>query len=368
MMLKDQFSVPSGPYLLSHSVGCLPKGAQNNLMSGYLEPWANNGGDAWPKWLDTIEGFCSALSGLIGVEAHDTCPQPSVSAAFTAYLTALPDRGRSKIVMHENAFPTMGFVVDGLRKMGLELVLIKGEADDPTVWEQHINEQVQACLITHVHSNTGVISPVKGIADVCHKHGVFPVVDVAQSIGIVPVEPTAWGVQALFGSCVKWLCGGPGAGYLWVRPEHAATLEATNVGWFSHENPFEFDIRNFRAASGARKFWGGTPSVAPYALAAGSVRALSEIGHQQIRAHNLQLKTTALDGMDNADLTARPAAQSGGTLCLDLNDIQADALASKLTDEGCHFDRRGNSLRLSFHIYNSGAEAELVNRLLKAIL
>ncbi len=368
MTLRNRFSVPSGPYLLSHSVGCLPSGARDNLISGYLEPWANSGGDAWPKWLDAIEGFCAAISDLIGVEAYDICPQPSVSAAFTAYLTALPNRGRSKIVMHENAFPTMGFVVAGLRKMGLELVLIEGEADDPTDWEQHINEQVQACLITHVHSNTGVISPVKGIADVCHKHGVFPVVDVAQSIGIVPVDPAAWGVQALFGSCVKWLCGGPGAAYLWVRPEHAATLEATNVGWFSHENPFEFDIRNFRAASGARKFWGGTPSVAPYALAAGSVNALSEIGLQQIRDHNLHLKTTALRGLENTDLTARPAAQSGGTLCLNLSDTQADILASKLAEASCHYDRRDNSLRLSFHIYNSEAEAELVNHLLEEVL
>ncbi|MBO6504802.1 MAG: aminotransferase class V-fold PLP-dependent enzyme [Kordiimonadaceae bacterium] len=368
MTIDDQFNVPAGPYLLSHSVGCLPKGAESSLASGYVEPWANNGGDAWPTWLDTVEGFCTALGELMGSRGQDICPQTSVSAAFTAYLTSLPERGRSKIVMHENAFPTMGFVVKGLKKMGLELVLIEGDADDPGLWQRHLDQTVQTCLITHVHSNTGVVSPVKEIADLCQKHDVFSAVDVAQSIGIKPVEPNAWGVDALFGSCVKWLCGGPGAGYMWVRPGHAELLEATAIGWFSHENPFEFDIRHFRAASGARKFWGGTPSVAPYALANGSLKALSKIGFSHIREHNLRLKTVALSGFETAGLTMRPAGQSGGTLCLNLTASQADGMASKLTDENCRFDRRGNSLRLSFHIYNTQAEAKLVNNILGSVL
>lgn len=270
--------------------------------------------------------------------------------------------------MHENAFPTMGFVVEGLRKMGLTLVLIEGDADDTRVWEQHLDDHVQACLMTHVYSNTGVVSPVEEIARLCKQNGIFACVDVAQSVGIVPADPQGWCVDALFGSCVKWLCGGPGAGYLWVDPEHAEALDATTIGWFSHENPFEFDIRNFRAASGARKFWGGTPSVAPYALAAGSLKTLSEIGFDRIRDHNLNLKTIALKGFEGHGLTARPATVSGGTLCLNLTGLQADKLAERLTDDNCHFDRRGNSLRLSFHIYNTEAEAEFLNQVLNSAL
>lgn len=368
MSFRDQFQVPSGAYLLSHSVGCLPNGARDSLVSAYLDPWAEDGGDAWPTWLNTVEGFCTSLAGLMGVEANDICPQPSVSTAFTAYLTALHDRGRTKVLMHEDAFPTMGFVVTGLKKMGLNLVLIEGDADDPKVWKEHLDDQVQACLITHVHSNTGVVSPVKEIANLCKLYGVFATVDVAQSIGIKLVEPVSWGVDALFGSCVKWLCGGPGAGYLWVKPEHAAELEPTNIGWFSHENPFEFDIRDFRAKKGARKFWGGTPTIAPYAMATGSIKALSDIGFRTIQDHNLALKNTALNGLEGAGLMVRPAEVCGGTLCLNMSLGQADSIASTLTEHECRFDRRGNNLRLSFHIYNTQAEAELVNQILGANL
>ncbi len=366
----NQFFVPEGRYFLSHSVGCLPKGAQSTLQESFLGAWADKGGDAWPHWLETIEGFCAELATLFAVDAGDVCPQPSVSAGFSNYLVSLPRNGRHKIIMHANAFPTMGFAAQVLEKAGLELVLIdKAEAaDDIGVWQRYLGPDVLAVLITHVHSNTGIISPVSEIAELCRTHGIHSIVDVAQSAGIVDVKPASWGIDALVGSCVKWLCGGPGAGYLWVEPDHAQILSPEHVGWFSHQDPFEFDIRSLRLKNTARKFWGGTPSVAPYATALGSLRALQTIGFAILRSHNLALKQTALDGLDPEPLMASRPQNCGGTLCLHLSDDQSTAFEAGLNHENCRFDRRDNTFRLSFHIYTPEEDAAVVNELLKSVL
>ena len=368
MSFADQFHLPEGRYLLSHSVGCLPKPASQSLENGFLQPWSTGGGAAWPAWLQTIEGFCEELSGLFDVQAADICPQQNVSAGFANYLGALPREGRTKVVMHADAFPTMGFVVKSLQAAGLELVLIDEaeHADATDVWAKHLDETVLAALVTHVHSNTGVVSPVKEIADLCRAQGVRTAVDIAQSVAIVPVQPIHWGVDAVFGSCVKWLCGGPGAGYLWIDPDHAKTLQPPHVGWFSHADPFEFDIRSFTPATGARRFWGGTPSVAPYAVARAAIKTLRTIGLDRVRGHNLTLKNIAVAGLEGAGLTARAADVSGGTLCLKMGP-KVDQFAGLLEKEGCHFDRRGSTIRISFHIFNTEDDARLVNRLLKSL-
>ena len=271
--------------------------------------------------------------------------------------------------MHADAFPTMGFVVQGLQSSGLDLVLIdEGEpADDLDTWARHMDDTVLAALITHVHSNTGVVSPVQEISDLCHANGTYAVADVAQSVGILPVTPTKWGIDALFGSCVKWLCGGPGAGYLWMKQHHAQALMPPHVGWFSHADPFEFDIRNFQPADGVRRFWGGTPSVAPYAIAEAAIKTLTAIGFETIWEHNRTLKKIALLGLGDKGLTARQTDASGGTLCLRLDAEAATKFCNTLSAEHCFFDRRQNTVRLSFHTFNTDEDAQFINEVLQTI-
>lgn len=370
MDARARYRLPEGgPYLLSHSVGCLPIAAEARLKAGFLEPWATAGGDAWPTWLAAIDGFRTALAQLLHGEAADFCPQPSVSAGFAQVLTALPqDTDRRTILMHADAFPTMGFVAAALKRRGLTLELIDAAlpADDPTVWADHLTADTLAALVTHVHSNTGVVSPVADIAAQCRAQGAYAFVDIAQSVGIMPIDLKAWQADAVFGSCVKWLCGGPGAGFLWLRPDLTATLAPEHVGWFSHKDPFEFDIRHFDYAADALRFWGGTPAVAPFAAAGGAIDAMLEIGVEEARAHNQRLQTRALGDAGTNRLAAGSLARTGGTLCLALGS-QAEAFEERLKAEGCRFDRRGDTLRLSFHIYNDEADADLVAHCLKGL-
>ncbi|MGN6366032.1 aminotransferase class V-fold PLP-dependent enzyme [Asticcacaulis taihuensis] len=337
---------PGGPYLLSHSAGLLPTAARGEFEAHFFTPWAAKPGESWPLWLSAIDDFRGALAGLLGGQIADYCPQPNVSAGLFALLSGLGlEKGRNRIIMSVQAFPSLGFVAQQAERLGFRLELLEGDPADITTWDTALKPDVAVVLVMHVHSNTSVVSPVVEIAELARARGIFSIVDVAQSAGILPIDVNAWQADALIGSCLKWLCGGPGAGFLWCPHD----LRPLNVGWFSHKNPFEFDIRNFRYAPDARRFWGGTPSVAPYVLATTGIRTISEIGVEKILNHNRAL----IARIDPSDRSGK-----GGTLCHKPSDMEKTMAA--LTAAGCRYDRRGDTLRLSFHIYNTEQDADIV--------
>ena len=360
--MHDLFHVPEGgPYLLTHSVGCLPRKAREVLEASYLAPWQSTGGAAWGPWLDEIERFRAAVAALIGTNAAEVAPQQSVSSALFSLLSGLrPAPGRNRILMSEQAFPTVGFVAQGLERLGFETRFIPAAQSpgDAENWERHFDDSITAVVAMHAHSNTGVISPIAEISEMARRHGALSIVDVAQSAGILPVTPREWGIDAVIGSSVKWLCGGPGAAWLWLRGDLTATLEPLDLGWFGHENPYEFDIRHFRHAPDARRFQGGSPSIAPFPLARAGIETVTRIGQSEILRHNRACIAAF------AEAVGHPVAMDGrgGTLCLTFEDI--DGLRAALAPGAFHYDLRGNCLRASFHAWNTAEEAALLGHAL----
>jgi len=354
----DLFEVPGpGPYLLSHSVGCLPRGSRERINSDLLDPWGAQGSDGWGAWLSAIGAFRGAVAELIGGQISEVCPQPSVSVALGTFLSSLKrERGRDVLLASAHAFPSIGFTMRQLGALGFRLELLPEDRNpvDPQTWADALGPHVAAVVPMHVHSNSGLVSPTAEIAALARAAGAISVVDACQAVGILPVIPRAWGVDALIGSSVKWLCGGPGAGFLWVRHELIEELEPVQVGWFSHADPFAFDIRDFRYADDARRFWGGTPAPAPCVLAASGIETVLGIGQGNILAANRALIAAASEaaGIDYV------MADRGGTLCLTGADL--DAAEAELRALGCRFDRRGQILRLSFHIWNDADQARAI--------
>jgi selenocysteine lyase/cysteine desulfurase len=349
--------VPAGgPYLLTHSVGCLPASAREALLSGYIHPWSQGGGDAWPSWLEAIGHFREALAALFGGQSREYCPQSNVSSALTKVLPALPrsDPKRNVLLAAEDAFPSLGYVLKLSERLGFEVKLIPKVLDPgiASTWEPLLDERVFAALLTHVHSNTGLATRVEEITRLCSSRGIYSVVDVAQSAGILPVRVDKFASDIIIGSCVKWLCGGPGAGFLWVRPSLLEALEPVDVGWFSHENPFEMDIRNFRFAPDARRFWGGTPSIAPFVLATEGLRLVKNLSVESILEHNRILARAFLEQLPQSMHPRAALERAGGTLCLALGE-QFEATVRALKDLGARFDTRGQVIRMSFHVCNS---------------
>jgi kynureninase len=362
--MNPDFFVPGdGPYLLTHSVGCLPRAARDVLDSGFLRPWSELGGNAWPEWLRQVDGFRAALADLLGGDGSSYCPQTNLSAGLSKLLPALPAGPRRVLLAAEDSFPSLGFVLRQAERQGFILRLIPRVCapDDLHTWSQALTSDVHLALVTQVHSNTGRIAPAAQIARLCAERGVICVVDVAQSAGILPLDIPALGAHVVLGSCIKWLCGGPGAGYLWIRPDIVADLQPVDVGWFSHADPFEMDIHSFEYAGDALRFWGGTPSVAPFVMAAASLRHIRALGVDAIRAHNQRLVRLFRETLPPSWRARLPSWPIGGTLCMPLG-ADFDAVIAALKSTSAQFDSRGDVVRLSFHVCNTDDEALRVAR------
>jgi kynureninase len=362
----ERFCVPGpGPYLLTHSVGCLPRAARDALEAGYLRPWADRGADAWPEWLQRVEDFRSVLARLFGGAPAEYCPQANVSSSLTKILSALPPApaGKHTLLAAEDTFPSVGFVLEQAERRGYVQRLIPRERhpDDLRTWSDALTKDVRAVLVTHVHSSTGRVAPVADIAKLCAERDILCIADVAQSAGILPLSFPELGVSIVLGSCVKWLCGGPGAGFMWIREDLIETLLPTDVGWFSHADPFEMDIHSFRYATDARRFWGGTPSIAPYVIATASLRLIREMAVDAILAHNRRLVEAFTEELPRAWRVRLPTWPMGGTLCIPLN-ADLKTVAARLSAAGVQFDTRGDVIRISFHACNSIEDAIRVAR------
>jgi kynureninase len=215
-------------------------------------------------------------------------------------------------------------------------------------------------LITHVLYGNSRLNPVAEIVRYAQRHEVFTLVDVAQSVGVVPIDLRAWNADFVVGSAIKWLCGGPGAGFLWANPTGVERFEPSDVGWFSHEDPFEFRIQNFRYAADARRFWGGTPSVLPYVIARASIDLVNRVGVANVREHNRALTERLVRAALERGLTLRTPhdpARRGGTVCIAFQDPQR--VYQQLKEAKIFVDvRPAYGVRFSPHIYTDAEEID----------
>lgn len=368
-MHVKNFSACDGIYMLNHSVGRPPLSARDAAHAGFFNAWDEGSPELWNSWLAEIDRFRQALATSLGGKEDNYCPQTNLSSALTKILGALPrDPARNVLVYTAADFPSMGFVLSMAEKAGFELRCIPADSDfgslDP--WATAIDDATAFVLVTHVHSNTSRQIDVTDVCSLARGHGAMTVVDVAQSAGVVPIDVNDWNADFVVGSCVKFLCGGPGAGFVWINDSILAECEPTDVGWFSHANPFEFDIHNFRYAENAQKFWGGTPSVLPFVVAANSIELLTNIGIEAIRSHSLALTRELIEiaGETNV-VTPLEDDHRGGTVVLHFGDKQENVLKA-LQDANVYFDVRPTGIRLSPHIYTSDKEIETVRRALSA--
>ncbi len=343
------FISPEGCYLLSHSVGPISKPALDTNEQ-FVQQWKTLGGNAWPLWLDSIEAFRKEIGDLLNTNPRNVCPQPTVTSGLTQWLTALRKLSKTPklhVVMHEEAFPSLGYAVKGLQSQGIELVIVKGNVNDVTTWESAFEDDYAAIAIfTHVHSNTGAVCNIDKLSRLAKHYGLFVGVDIAQSAGIVPIDVAKWHIDAAFGSCVKWLSGGTGAGFMIVL-DQPDSLIPDHLGWFSHKDPFAFDIHEFVPADDALRFWGGTPSPQPYFIAASSIGTIRKLGVDNLYNHTKHLQGVFVDA---ARLNFEAELDSiGGTLCLPFETTQIDNLKELITQHSIQLDVRNNRLRISFH-------------------
>ena len=364
---KDDFILTNSNYLLNHSVGRPLKTSENDFAERFYEPWKKSNDEPWEKWLETINDFTLSLAKIFNAKQSEFCPQVNLSSGLTKILMSLKQvqKKKSVVLVSEIDFPGMGFALKKSLPEDCEIRFIPENEDitNSSIWDAYMTEDIDLVFVSHAYSNTGQLSPISDVISMARSRDIISILDIAQSAGIVPIDLTALKPDFMLGSSVKWLCGGPGASYLWVNTERLSSCEPKDVGWFSHENPFEFDIHNFRYHDSALKFWGGTPVVAPFVIATNSINYFTKIGIKNIRKHNQALIAKTANEIDLEFTSPRDEAIRGGTMILDFGSNQQKVL-NHLQDNNIGVDLRSHGIRISPHIYNDEQD---IDQLISAI-
>lgn len=354
--MRDNFDVIDN-YWLNHSVGRFIRSGRDQFTQEYFEAWSQP--EPWPTWFEILQKFRHSVADLLNTDPEQVCPQLNVSSALTKFLGALERKRPIHILLSEEDFPTISFVAKVMPEAqlhyipaGLDLTLIE-------TWKDYLTETIDVAILTHVYSNTGQRAPIAELTKECRSLGIKSVVDIAQSVGIVPIDISRWTADCVIGTGVKWLCSGNGAAFMWLDKNILPELKPTDVGWFSHANPFEFDPHHFDYATDAMRFLGGTPSVMPLSIAAYSINVLQNYGIAKISDHNRVVTERLIESLPSSWFTSPISHnQRGGTVVIKPRGMNIEVVDERLKKAGIHFDRRAHGFRFSPHIYTTMGDAE----------
>ena len=278
---RDRFPIlEHTTYLINHSLGAMPAAAEERVAA-YARTWKERGIRAWAEgWWQMPLTVGDQIGRIIGAPAGSTVMHQNVAIAEAIVVSCFRpvDPHRNRIVYEEGNFPSVRYLYQAQPE--LEVVVV---ADDEAIVEA-IDERTLLVPITHVLFKTGEIQDVDAIVRRAHEVGAHVVLDAYQAAGIVPLDVATLNVDFAVGGSVKWLCGGPGNGWLYVRPDLATVLEPTFMGWQAHARPFGFEPELEYADGGAR-FLTGTPNVPALYAATAGYDLIEEIGVERIRRH-----------------------------------------------------------------------------------
>src|SRR5580658_3305767 len=276
---REEFpTLTKGVHLISHSLGAMPRAAKASAAR-FLEEWENESINAWGTWLPAVRSFSDLIGQVIGVDPGTVVLLPNVSIvqAVVASCFSFDGNGafgkRNKIVYDELNFSTVHYVWREQARRGANVVVVPSKdgihAPIDALLEA-IDEETLLVPISHVLFRSSGMYDAKRVIDRAHEKGALVLLDCYQSAGTVPLKLKEWGCDLACGGSVKWACGGPGAGYLYVRPDLLDKLKPMATGWFAHAEPFAFDMGPMRYAGDAWRMIGGTPAVpAVYTARAG---------------------------------------------------------------------------------------------------
>jgi selenocysteine lyase/cysteine desulfurase len=343
-------------YLNSCSLGALSRRSRNRV-TGFLDEWEARGAAAWyDDWWARLGELREGYASVIRARPGEIALHASVSTATAVLGGALDFGSRRKVVTTALDFPTV--VYQWLAKVvrGLEVVILEspdGVSVPPEAFERAVDDRTALVATSHVFFTTGAIQDIRAVANIAHRHGALCYVDAYQSVGQIPLDVHETGVDFLTAGGLKWLLGGTGIVFLYVREELARTLTPTVTGWFAHENQFAFDTRQITFHPDARRFEQGTPSLAAVHAQLGGLEVIQEIGVPRIRAVLEDLVDDLIGRAREAGFRPRAAtsrAERSAIVMLPAPD--PGAAVRRLGDAGIVADSRPGHVRLSPFFYN----------------
>jgi kynureninase len=322
---------------------------------------------AWEKWLPLVTDTGDVLADLIGAPKGSIIMHQNVATLLSIVGSALDFSGaKKKVVYTAGEFPSCHYYWKSQEKRGARVEVVPLAADGVSVDMERllaaIDERTLIVPTSHVLFRSAALVDVKALVEKAHRVGAYVLLDSYQATGTIPFDVTKLGVDFVVGGSVKWLCGGPGAGYLYVRPDLATRLEPLNVGWFSHRRPFDFTLDNIDYAPNTWRFMGGSPGVPSLYSARSGYEIVRKVGVDKIRAKSKRQVARIAEKAQEMGLTVnspKDPEKRGGTVSVDFQG--AEAATKELIKRRFIVDYRPKAgIRISPHFYNTDEECDAV--------
>jgi kynureninase len=350
-------------YLVSHSMGAAPLGAKTALES-YWNEWAADGPEAWERWLPRIAETADGIGRLIGAPAGSVFLGPNVSSFQAALATCIPLQGERNEVLYESLqFPSLTYVWNEWKRFGAVIKTVHS-SDGRTIPTERIveaiTERTAIAVLSHAYYVSGAIADVRAIQRRCREVGALLCVDAYQTTGIYPYDVTEWDLDIVTGGSHKWLCGGPGCAWLYVKAALLERFRPAVTGWMAHARPFAFEPAPIDYAPTMYRFGNGTPTIPGYVAAKAGHDLIHRVGVARIREHNVRL-TTMVTGMAlerglRVNTPLEPERRTGW-IGIDFDD--SERVCRALIERRVFVDYRpGCGIRVSPHFYTTDAEID----------
>jgi kynureninase len=353
-------------YLISHSLGAMPRRTRERLNE-YADVWTSRSIRAWEEgWWEMPVSVGNLIAKIIGAGEGEVTMHPNVSVCQSLIASCFDWRGsRNKIVSEALNFPSNLYIHRQLESLGAHVVTVPSEDGITIPLEKllaAIDEQTQLVSVSHVIFKSAFIQDLRAITERAHRMGALVVADIYQSAGTVPLNVRELGVDFATGGSVKWLCGGPGAGYLYVRRDLWPSLQPRLTGWMAHRNPFDFDPGAIEFAGSAFRFLHGTPNIPGLYAARSGYEIIDQVGVENIRAKSIRQTSLLIELAEKAGYSInspRDPAQRGGTVTL--NVPNGYEVTQELLRRDFLLDYRpGAGIRIAPHFYTKDEELERV--------
>jgi kynureninase len=339
--------------------------AVGDSLADYARTWATRGARAWEeRWWEMALQVGDKVGAIIGAPPGTIAMHPNVTTAEMVVLSSVLPRGRRrKIVCPAMDFPSMIYLYRAHEAQGFDLSLVPAESDFSIRTDRFldaIDDDTLVVALSHVLFRSSYVMDVAPIVERAHRHGAIVVLDTFQSAGIIPLDVTSLGVEFATGGCLKWLCGGPGNGFLYTRPDRLKTVRPRFSGWMARKNPFAFDIDDDTLREDAMRMMNGTPTVPTFYAALPGLDIIKEVGVDRIREKSKRMTAHLLELVDRhgyRTVTSRDPERVAGTVAIDLPHAHEVAKTLNARDFVVDF-RPGVGVRVSPHFYNTFEEID----------
>jgi len=352
-------------YFNTCSLGALSRRVRTAVFTA-MDHWDRTGAAAWyGPWWEELGTLRTRFAQVIGAQPEEVALFPSVTAALTAVASCFDYQRRPKVVLSELEFPTTVYQWSVKAADGVNLVMVDSGPDRLSVpvdaYARAIDDRTQLVVLSHVYFTSGAIQDIATLANLAHAKGAFALVDAYQSVGQLPLDVRATGIDFLVTGGLKWLLGGTGIAYLYVRRELLDQLHPRNVGWFAHRNQFAFDVRQFEYAHDARRFEGGTPSIAATYAGRAGLDIVLELGVSSLRARQIALLDHVITAAREQGLRPRvPGTAEDLAGIVTIPRENPGAVVAALARRDIIIDARPGVVRLSPYFYNTRDDSERV--------